>query len=117
MGVTIGLDRERGGLYYLDLQWRATDGIGKAHQSASGYTSKEQIWLWHQRLGHSLFTYLHKLFPSSFFKLDISSFHCEICELAKHHRVSFSLSSNKSGVPFLSSNKSGVPFSIVNSDL
>ena len=62
--------------------------------------SVAQIWLWHQRLGHPSFTLLQKLFPSLFQHNNVSIFQCETCELAKHHRVSFPLSSNKSSAPF-----------------
>lgn len=44
---------------------------------------------------------LEKLFPSLFAKLDIACFHCEVCELAKRHRVAFSLVLHKSPTPFL----------------
>lgn len=49
------------------------------------------IWLWHRRLGHTSFDYLKKLFPKLFATVDVSSFKCEICELAHSHRVSFPL--------------------------
>ncbi|KAI5323859.1 hypothetical protein L3X38_032932 [Prunus dulcis] len=61
---------------------------------------RDKIWLWHKRLGHALFGYLKNLFPSLFSSLDVSSFQCDTCEMAKSHRVSFPLSSNKSLVPF-----------------
>ena len=61
--------------------------------------STTQIWLWHQRLGHPSFTLLQKKFPL-FQHNNVSKFQCETCELAKHHRVSFPLSSNKSSAPF-----------------
>jgi len=47
------------------------------------------------------FGYLQKLFPNLFAKYDISSFKCDVCELAKSHRVSFPLSLNRSLVPFI----------------
>ena len=40
------------------------------------------------------------LFPTLFTTLLPSDFHCETCILAKSHRVNFSLSINKSLVPF-----------------
>ncbi|KAI5314961.1 hypothetical protein L3X38_044137 [Prunus dulcis] len=45
-------------------------------------------------------SYHKKLFPSLFYSLDVSSFQCDTCELAKSHRVPFPLSSNKSLIPF-----------------
>ena len=52
-------------------------------------------------MGHASFGYLNKLFPSLFVKFDVSSFRCDVCELAKSHRASFPLSLNKSPVPFM----------------
>ena len=56
--------------------------------------------MWHRRLGHPSFRYLLKLFPSLFLKNNVSSFHCDSCLLAKHHRTSFHPNFNKSSVPF-----------------
>ena len=44
---------------------------------------------------------MKKLFPSLFANFDVSSFQCDVCELAKSHRASFPLSLNKSPVPFM----------------
>ena len=44
---------------------------------------------------------MNKLFPSLFAKFDVSSFKCDVCELAKSHRASFPLTLNKSLVPFM----------------
>jgi len=52
-------------------------------------------------LGHVSFGYLKKLFPNLFVKYDISSFKCDVCELAKSHHVSFPLSLNRSSVSFM----------------
>ena len=35
-----------------------------------------------------------------FEKLNVQNFHCNVCEYAKHHSVSFPLSNKKSFVPF-----------------
>ena len=43
----------------------------------------------------------NKLFPSLFTKCDVSSLHCDVCELAKTHHTSFQLSLNKSLLPFM----------------
>lgn len=100
---TIGYGVKRGKLYYLDLVSSSSDKLRQALvvDGSEGERQKTQIWLWHRRLGHASFGYLKKLFPSLFTKLDISSFHCEVCELAKSHRASFPLSFNKSPVPFM----------------
>ena len=68
---------------------------------SEGEKKKSEIWLWHRCLGHASFGYLKKLFPSLFAKSDISGFRCDICELAKSHRVSFPLILNKSPFPFM----------------
>jgi len=57
--------------------------------------------LWHRRLGHASFGYLQKLFPQLFLQLIVSDFKCDVCELAKSHRVSFLISMNKSPAPFM----------------
>ncbi|KAI5340008.1 hypothetical protein L3X38_019282 [Prunus dulcis] len=61
---------------------------------------KQQIWLWHRRLGHPSFGYLRRLFPSLFCSCDESSFKCETCILAKSHRTMFPLSNSKAAKPF-----------------
>ena len=94
----IGCSTRQGKLYYLDWAPESEIKVGQAFTN-SGTRSKgerDKIWLWHKRLGHASFGYLKKLFPSLFFSLDVSSFQCDTCELAKSHRVPFPLSSNKS---------------------
>ena len=44
---------------------------------------------------------MKKLFPSISANFDVSSFKCDVCELAKSHRASFPLTLNKSLVPFM----------------
>ena len=68
---------------------------------SEGEKKKSEIWLWHRRLGHASFGYLKKFFPSLFSKSDISGFRCDICELVKSHRASFTLILNKSMFPFM----------------
>ncbi|KAK3012380.1 hypothetical protein RJ639_012737 [Escallonia herrerae] len=100
---TIGCGVRREKLYYLDLVSKSSD---KLHQAlmvndSEGEMRKSKTWLWHRRLGHASFGYLKKLFPSLFTKCDVSSFQCEVCELAKSHRVSFPLAFHKSPDPFM----------------
>ncbi|KAI5322143.1 hypothetical protein L3X38_031215 [Prunus dulcis] len=61
---------------------------------------KQQIWLWHRRLGHPSFGYLRRLFPSLFHSYDESSFKCETFILAKSRRTVFPLSDSKAAKPF-----------------
>ncbi|KAK2996779.1 hypothetical protein RJ639_025625 [Escallonia herrerae] len=100
---TIGCGVRRGKLYYLDLVSKSSDKLRQALMvnDSEGEMRKSKIWLWHRRLGHASFGYLKKLFPSLFTKCDVSSFQCEVCELAKSHRVSFPLALNKSPDPFM----------------
>ncbi|KAK2975037.1 hypothetical protein RJ640_002466 [Escallonia rubra] len=100
---TIGCGVRRGKLYYLDLVSKSSDKQRQAPtlNDSKGKIQKSKIWLWHRRLGHASFGYLKKLFPSLFTKCDVSSFQCEVCELAKSHRVSFPLALNKSPDPFM----------------
>ncbi|KAI5332284.1 hypothetical protein L3X38_022413 [Prunus dulcis] len=92
---TIGCGTRKGKVYYLNL---ASDSVASLNPSVKKQTS--EVWLWHRRLGHASFGYLQKLFPSLFFQLDISSFTCNTCELAKSNHVPFPLSSHKSLVLF-----------------
>ncbi|KAJ9671110.1 hypothetical protein PVL29_027210 [Vitis rotundifolia] len=100
---TIGYGIKRGKLYYLDLQSKDSNKLQQALMvdGSEEEKKKSEIWSWHRRLGHTSFGYLKKLFPSLFAKSDISSFHCDICELAKSHRASFPLILNKSLLPFV----------------
>ena len=100
---TIGYGVKQGNLYYLDMQ--STDSTKLKQALIADESQRErkisEIWLQHRRLGHASFGYLKKLLPSLFEKCDISSFHCEVCELAKSHRASFPLTLNKSLLPFM----------------
>ena len=44
---------------------------------------------------------MKKLCHSLFANFDVSSFKCDVCELAKIHHASFPLTMNKSSVPFM----------------
>lgn len=59
-----------------------------------------QIWLHHFRLGHPPFSLLKTMFPSIFKDVAVENLHCEVCELAKNHRVSFPLNNNRVSTPF-----------------
>ena len=98
---TIGVGVRRGKLYYMDLASKESEKLQQALTVNQGEVINSEIWLWHRRLGHASFGYLKKLFPSLFVNLDISTFRCDVCELAKSHRVSFPSNLNKSSVPFM----------------
>jgi len=57
--------------------------------SESIKTNKEKVFLYHCRLGHPSFRVMKQLFPSLLKNFDVESLCCEVCELAKHKRVSF----------------------------
>ncbi|GKA47668.1 putative RNA-directed DNA polymerase [Tanacetum coccineum] len=62
---------------------------------------KSPLWLWHRRLGHLSFSYLKKLKPELFLNKNNVEFNCDVCEMAKSHRSSYSPSENKVAVPFM----------------
>ena len=97
---TIGNGTRREKLYYLDLKPTSSHQLAQA-LLANQIDKSSEIWLWHRRLGHASFGYLKILFSMLFSQLSTSNFKCSICELAKSHRVSFPLSTNKSPVPFM----------------
>lgn len=100
--TTIGCGIRRGKLYYLDLESKSTKSLQQALAvGGSEDRKRKEIWLRHRRFGHASFRYLKRLFPSLFTDIDISSFHCDTCELAKSHRASFPLRLNKSPFPFM----------------
>ena len=63
-------------------------------------SNKDRLWLRHFRVGHPSFRVLKLMFHSLFKGLDIRNSHCDVCELAKHRRVLFSLTNNRSSLPF-----------------
>ena len=70
------------GLYYFDGNLSSNK---KAHglSSNSSIPVREQIMLWHLKLGHPSFPYLKHLFSSLFKNVDCSLFQCESCYLSK----------------------------------
>ena len=65
-----------------------------------------EIWLHHLQLGHPPFSLLKTMFPSFFRNVNVTNFHCDTYELAKHHRDSFPLSNSRSK-----------PFSLIHTDI
>lgn len=60
----------------------------------------QKISQWHRRLGHPSFQIMEKMFPHLFQKCNHELLTCDACELAKHMRVTYSISDNKSNSPF-----------------
>ena len=101
-GKTIGVAKEKGGLYYLSDEPNCSKVLASYLQTESSVSSHSaaQIWLQHKRLGHPPFSLVKSMFPSLFLHHSVESFKCDVCELAKHHRVSFTPSSKRSVEPF-----------------
>ena len=89
-GRTIGNAEEHDGLYFLE-DGSATNKIGQKASCLQifSFPDNKEVYLQHFRLGHPSFSYLKKLYPNLFINKDLSSFHCEICALAKHHKSNY----------------------------
>ena len=85
-GRTIGNARESEGLYFFE---DGTDSRRHVQSTCFSISSDNNVMIWHYRLGHPNFHYLKHLFPNLFKNKSPSSFQCEVCELAKHHRSFF----------------------------
>ena len=84
-GRRIGLGRENGrGIYELVADSLST-GIQALFALSASSSSLHDSLLWHCRLGHPSFVKLKETLPW----LHLSEFHCESCELRKHHRSSY----------------------------
>lgn len=95
----IGHAREWDGLYYLEALSQSImnkDKLPYYFVSESFSSNKMKVWLYHCPLGHPSLRVIKILFPSLFKALDVENFDCEVCEVAKHKRVSFPISSIRS---------------------
>ncbi|KAL4562842.1 hypothetical protein LXL04_026873 [Taraxacum kok-saghyz] len=101
-GKMIGSAKVRDELYHCEAEKSGNRQIS----SSFNVSSQNNVILWHHRLGHPNFFYLKKLFPHLFDK-DPSSFKCEVCQISKHIRHSYS------PLPY----KPSHPFSLVHSDV
>ncbi|RVW56514.1 Retrovirus-related Pol polyprotein from transposon TNT 1-94 [Vitis vinifera] len=75
--------------------------------SNSKVNKDNEIIMLHYRLGHPSFVYLAKLFPKLFINKNPASYHCEICQFAKHTRTVYPQ------IPY----KPSTVFSLVHSDV
>ncbi|CAH9100796.1 unnamed protein product [Cuscuta europaea] len=84
-------------MYYLDALF-----VFKPPQKAltTITVNTNTIWLHHKRLGHPSFHVLKTMLPSLFSSIDVSTFQCDVCELAKQSHVSISRSNTISCSPF-----------------
>ena len=76
------------GLYYFEDNLHSNK-IGQGLSSISSLSVRDQIMVWHCRLGHPSFSYLKHLFPVLFQKVDHLSFQCESCLLAKRQHKTY----------------------------
>ena len=84
-GRRIGLGRENGrGIYELVADSPYT-GLQALFALSTSSSSLHDSLLWHCCLGHPSFVKLKETLPW----LHLSEFHCESCELGKHHRSSY----------------------------
>jgi len=99
-GMTIGSARMVNGLYYFDDNFlRNKQALGFS-TSISSLSIREQIMIWHLRLGHPSFSYLKYLFPVLFKNVDCSFFQCESCHLSKSHQTTYSSKPYRASKPF-----------------
>ena len=97
----IGSGKRHGSLYYLENGLQQSDDGALVHVMGDNMLKqKEEIWLWHTRLGHPSFGYLRRLFPSLFTGCNLSNFVCDTCVMAKSHRSVFYSHDNKIDAPF-----------------
>ncbi|XP_043806668.1 uncharacterized protein LOC122721806 [Manihot esculenta] len=90
-GTVLGRGTEKDGLYYVE----EVSSTRSAHLAQG--SSTRQLWLWHRRYGHPSSDYLRTLFPE-FKSIDIPV--CTSCVLAKSHKSTYHISTNKSDTPF-----------------
>ncbi|XP_057749111.1 retrovirus-related Pol polyprotein from transposon RE1 isoform X1 [Arachis stenosperma] len=86
-GKMIGSAKMMDGLYYFEDI--SEDKIAQGFSGISSMPIKDQIILWHNRLGHPSFPYLKHLFPNLFKNIDSSLLKCESCIRLKSHRAPY----------------------------
>jgi hypothetical protein len=97
----IGSGRQQDGLYLLeDSSHIPRIGTNRVFFGESMDVNKEIIQ-WHQRLRHTSFFVLERLYPNLFKQSKRNTLFCDACEFDKHTRHSYFLSNNKSSVPFM----------------
>ena len=92
-----------------NMSTSVSKSLSSLHSSIfhSSVNNVDEIMLWHFRLGHPNFVYLGKIFPKLFINKKPNSFHCEICQFAKHTRANFP------SIPHLPTR----PFTMIHSDV
>ena len=93
-----GIKHEK--LYYLNLHGDPSLQ-GQVNSIVKNISNKERVILWHCHLGYLSFRYLKQVKPNLFLNIKDFDLKCNICELAKGHRISYVPSYNKNSVPFM----------------
>ena len=83
LGMMIGSASLRESLYYFDDYLSRNKQAQGLSSSISSNSARDQIMLWHLRLGHPSFPYLKYLFSDLFKNVDCTTFQCESCFLSK----------------------------------
>ena len=96
MGKMIGATEKKNGLYVLNRR-TLLPILACTSQSQPLHA---EIWFHHYRLGHPPFSLLKTMFPQLFQQVDLSTLHCDVCEISKHHQVSYPISNTRSSHPF-----------------
>ena len=81
----IRLAKEQNELYYLETPSKLSLSFLSKHH----HFNKEKNWLHHCRLGHLSFRTLNVLFSYLFRKVDVESFHCDVCQMTNHKWTTF----------------------------
>ena len=87
------------GLYYFEDSLRNTSALG-LNCNVSSSSVKDEIMMWHLRLGHLSFPYLKHLFPSLFQGVSIKEFQCDICCFSKKTRNPYASKPYRASKPF-----------------
>lgn len=88
MGRTIDNAMERDGLYFFE-EGSDSNKVGQRTSClkiVSFPINNSEVYLLQFRLGYPNFSYLKRLYPALFIRKESSSFYCDICALAKHHK-------------------------------
>ena len=92
-----------------NMSTSVSKSLSSLHSSIfnSSVNNVDEIILRHFRLGHPNFVYLEKIFSKLFINKKPNSFHCEICQFAKHTCANFP------SIPHLPTR----PFTMIHSDV
>ncbi|CAN1815372.1 Retrovirus-related Pol polyprotein from transposon TNT 1-94, partial [Linum perenne] len=100
----IGKIEVKDGLYVLSTgemdNKLSSDRLSLAHIVTSIPAAEKDILLWHFRLGHPSFVYLERVLPQLFRNKKVTLPNCEVCQLAKHTRSTYSSIGYRPTKPF-----------------